>query len=772
MPRNGAGDPDGAASSSIGPTRLIALAVVVLIAIVTAVDRVREAIAAGPEWDTYAFLANAAEFAGKGFGYTEPHRPPLISLLTSMWFRFAPLSEAPIQWIDGALTLSGVVAFYLLFSRRVSPVLAAGGALAFLGVTPVWDWLGVGYTDTAAIALCAWALLATIAATERHPGFYLLAGPLFTAAGMMRFTALLFAFPLAVWLLLRWRPFRQARHVVAGVALAVGAYLPLGAYYGARLGDSLFPFLFAFTLNEVVTAPGGEGGATAQAGYYLENLPTLLGPPGVAWAGILLMLVAAYGLFSGVIGHLSTRKPATRHVAVALLAVALVAGAEIGLGLVARQIAIPIAVLAIWRSLGTGDGSSEERVGAEAALDATMLAWFAAYLDFHGHQTLQIPRYFITMAPGIIYFTVLGWHLMAEQIRPRRLGQGLAAVVAVVLAAAPLVHATRPPVQADPFIAAARSSAVWMNAYDREYADRVMYSDLWPLSSWYLGTRVYPMPFFEEIPAFEHELEKARADYFFTLTGQRFDAYREAHVAGPVAVLERGDREPPNLPRVLYLGKSWDNYIESLVDYDLYLESTAGRYGFEGTSFLDALSGEELAAYDAVAAAGFRWRDRAAGEAALQEHLDNGGSIVIDASQNLGGLAHSVLDTIMFDTVVRRGQLPPQARVEVSPSLAARYPGLSSITATPWIDEGGGPWGGAIYEARPGTPPLEVLATVDGRPLVQVRHVGKGRVYWLSYNLAWHAFSTENRSEARLISAVFDDALATAREARTHGEAP
>jgi hypothetical protein len=348
----------------------------------------------------------------------------------------------------------------------------------------------------------------------------------------------------------------------------------------------------------------------------------------------------------------------------------------------------------------------------------------------------------------------------------------LAAAVAVVLAAAPLVHTARPPVQPDPYVAAARSSAAWLKTYDREYANRVMYSDLWPLSSWYLGTRVHPMPFFEDLSAFEHELEKSEADYFFTLRARRFDSYSEAHITGAVTVLQRSAVEPTDLPRVLYLGKSWDNYIESLVDYDLYLESTAGRYGFEGTSFLDARSGEELTGYDAVAVAGFRWRDRAAGEAALQEYLDSGGSIVIDASQNLAGLAHSVLDTIMFDTVIRRGQLPAEAQIEVSPSLAARHPGLTSITTAPWIDEGGGPWGGAVYEARPGTPPLKVLATVAGKPLVQVQQVGKGRVYWLSYNLAWHAFSGESAGEARLVRAVFSEALATAVEVRTRDEAP
>jgi ABC-type multidrug transport system ATPase subunit len=53
----------------------------------------------------------------------------------------------------------------------------------------------------------------------------------------------------------------------------------------------------------------------------------------------------------------------------------------------------------------------------------------------------------------------------------------------------------------------------------------------------------------------------------------------------------------------------------------------------------------------------------------------------------------------------------------------------------------------------------EVIAQAGGRPVVALQRVGKGRVYWIGYNLAWHAFYSENDDERALIGAVFDEAL-------------
>jgi hypothetical protein len=211
---------------------------------------------------------------------------------------------------------------------------------------------------------------------------------------------------------------------------------------------------------------------------------------------------------------------------------------------------------------------------------------------------------------------------------------------------------------------------------------------------------------------------------------------------------------------VLYLGKAWDNYAESVAGYSFFLESSAGRFGWEGTAFLDALTADQLANAEAVAVYGVRWRERANGEAALLAYLERGGSVVIDASGNLGELPYDLADTVVFDTVIRREALPERATIQLSPAFAARHPGLDPIQASPFIDETGGEWFGAAYEALPGSAGLTVLATVDGRPLVATRTVGAGRVYWIAYNFMWHAFITENAAERALIAAVFDEAIA------------
>jgi hypothetical protein len=57
----------------------------------------------GPVWDTYDFMANAALMADKGIGYFDLFRPPFLSFLTSIYYRFDGLSLWPIAAIDGTL---------------------------------------------------------------------------------------------------------------------------------------------------------------------------------------------------------------------------------------------------------------------------------------------------------------------------------------------------------------------------------------------------------------------------------------------------------------------------------------------------------------------------------------------------------------------------------------------------------------------------------------------------------------------------------------------
>lgn len=771
----------GSRRPTTGLSGILALAVVALGGAALIAWRVAVSVRVGPGWDTYAFLSNAAEFAGRGYGYAELHRAPVISLLTAAAFRLgAPLHEAVIQWVDGALSYTGLIAFYLLARRRLAPPLAAASALGLLVVQPLWQYLGSGYTDFPSIALSLWFLLALIAATERNPGYYALAGLLFVVAILTRYTALLIVFPGALWFAMRGSLFRHAKAVAGAIAVAVVAYLPMGSFYAARFGDGLFPFVFAFSVSETVTAPGGEGSVQAAAPFYLTHAPEFLAGAGFAVLGWLALAGALLGLALGTVATVAHSRPGTRRVAAAIGGVALALLGQTG-GLFARQLTLPVAVFLVWSAFAPreeGDGR-EGPIAAAPALDAVMLLWLLVYLDFHGHQSIQVPRYVITMAAPVLYFMALGWwqsaadvgrtlgiRLRDEGSRPG-MGQlagavGLGLVIALGLASTVATTSHTP----DRLVVAARDSARWLVGRDADRESPPVYSDLWPLTAWYARTSVRPMPSYRDIRSYEHELTKHHAEYFVTLRSRRFDEFEVAKTFGPVTVLRRDTPSRGTLPRVAYLGKAWDNYLESVTDFDFFLMSDAGRYGLQGTAFLDGLTAGQLARYDAVAAYGVRWRDRAAGEAALGEHLRSGGTVVIDASANLGKLPYELGDTVMFDTVIKRGSVAKDATIAVEPAFAAAHPEVGSVSPSPFVNEDGGSWYGAEYSELPGSGPLVVLATLGGKPAIAVRRVGRGRVYWIGYNLVWHAFLTDNDDEGRLVRAVFDDAVTHSRRAR------
>lgn len=753
---------------------LIAVAVVAAAAIAY---KVTAAIAVGPGWDTYAFLANAAEFAGRGFGYTELHRAPGLSALVAGGFVAGlPLSVWVIQVADGLLTLAGVVAFYLVARRRFRPLLAGVGALMLLCVQPLWLYLGSGYTDMPSVALSLWLLWACIKATEEDARWYLLVGPLFIAATMTRFTALLAAFPVAVWLVLRWRPFHQAKHLLGAGALAVVTYLPAARFYAERFGDVMFPFILAFRMSENVATPGGEAAAQASGTWYVRHLPAFLAGEPLAIVGMLVLIAAAAGIALGLWSYVRESAPRPSRLALAALAVAPALLAQAGAGVLLRQVTIPLAVAGVWYALAPHEEDPRgRRTTAESALLAVMTAWLLAYFDFHGHQTIQVARYIVPMAPALVFLVLYGCQTFVTDVRDTLIGErsasdesalrpllrfaapaGLGLFVALVLGHTVATTSWEP----DRYVVAARETAAWL-VEQRSLEGAVVYSDLWPLTAWYARIPARPMPTYTRAEAFGHALDRDGVDYYVTIRGRRFPAYDTVLQAGPATVLERTAPPAQGLARVLYLGKAWDNYLESVTDYAFYLDGTAGRYGWEGTAFFDSVSADDLARYEAVAVYGIRWRDRASGEAALGKYLAAGGSVVIDASANLATLPYDLADTVVFDTVIRREVVARDAAIEVMPAFAGRHPEVGVVRASPFLDEGGEPWYGAAYSPLPGAEELEVLATVGGRPAIVVRRVGSGRVYWIGCNLVWHAFLTENDAEMALVSAVFAEAIET-----------
>ena len=759
--------------------RFVAVAsrAVLAVVAVTAVALVRYKLAAqfvvGPSWDSFSYLENAAQFAGRGIGYSEPGRAPLLSVITAVPVALGAMDQRTIQAVDALLALFTLAGFYLLLRRRFSRAIAACASLALLMAPPVWQWVGVGYADLAAMGLALWALYFAVRATEDDPRFYFAAFPMALAVVLMRVNAALFVVPFAVWLALRVRPFRDAKQLLGGVLAALAALLPFIAYYDATTGNGLYPLVASLRIEEAGTATAT---AMRDVSSYAGSIHTLAAPGALGAFTIVALALAAFGLAEAVWRSIRARHIRMRTV-VAACCVAVV-GYLVGRhGMAASQAAVLVGVFAVWRLLAADRHESSAgvrwEVPASLALDAAMVAWLLSFFWFHETWAQRFTRYYITMAPSVVYLVVLGWRELisgvgvavgspASEATPRTT-YGLRALawtplVALLLAGLTIDVATTPRTP-EPSVAAARASAAWITSRP-DASTATVYSDLWPITSWYLRRPVKAMPTFQDPAAVQHELDVNDARYYVTLksaTPARYDiGYRDDTVRVAVA-----DEPPPAMPRVLYLGGGWDHYLEQLDGYRVALVHDAGDYDVLGSAYLDAYAPAELARYRTIAAFGFLWHDRSGAERRLQQWVANGGTLVVDASRNLQEPT-SLGDCVLFDTVIKRESLPHNAHVTIDPSFAASHPGVGTVTPTPFVSDNGASWFGAAYSALPGSAPLHVIASANGSPVIAERMWGRGRVVWIGYNLAWHAFRTGNASEARLISAVLDGATAPA----------
>ncbi|MDZ4065085.1 MAG: hypothetical protein U1E22_10525, partial [Coriobacteriia bacterium] len=485
--------------------------------------------------------------------------------------------------------------------------------------------------------------------------------------------------------------------------------------------------------------------------------------------GVLVLLTVASGLLQATVDWLaSARRPSGARLAVIATAMAMaIVAARSGGGLVATQGVIIAACFVIW-SVGAPRDSTG-RVGMAHALDALMVAWLLAFGVWFLGNPIKVPRYQITFAPALIYVALLGLDAWAARFRTWRSGgasegrvaeilvwTGLALAIVVAL----YVDVTTTPREPGERDVAYELSAADLAARDPGVKDRVILSDAWPYASWFLRMNVEAMPRFEDPRGYLHELEKRDVDYYFALGSHSFEpTFTAAADYGDLHVLERARPARTDLPRVRYLGDVWQNYLEQVADFSFFLDSNSPAHGWAGSAFLDAYSAEELRAFDAVAAYGFRWRDRVGAEQTLEKYVRDGGVLIIDATGNFSNPDFPLEDTAFLGVATERRSIATDSTWELAPAFTRRHPEIGPMTSTPWLAEDGGAWVGAAYQPLRVVEDWEVLASAGGVPAVAVQTLGNGRVYWLAHNLAWHAFSTENSSESRLVRAVFDDAL-------------
>ncbi len=532
----------------------------IIILIVIASYRIKTQLIIGPPYDTFDFLANAAEFAGKSIGYTDL-RPPFLSFLTSLVFRFDNLSEVPIFVIDGILYILGAIGLYLFLKLRFSYVNSFLGAILYATFPIVLTYVGVGYPDLPSVSISIWALYVTVLAVKKDSKFFLLSFPLAMVAFLTKYNQALIIFPIFLYILINWQKIKNHRnYMLLGIFLSALILIPFLIFFNWKYGNPILPFTDFYGSSSSTTINSINFDYNPDLFFYIKNFPLMIG-----YGGLLVILTIIGGILigwfrlvkKGINKTKLTEKIKGKEINLLFLVILLILllSTLSSVPYLVSELLFFIFCLFLFNLLRNSYSHMK--------LDLLFLSWLISFLIFSSVFLVKDIRYYLTMMPAFSYFLILGWVMVEKRIsliKRKPITFYLAPVIVLVILIStifylPSLEISNQDIEmVDSSVSLASS---WLVNYDPQYKNKLIYSDVAAVSAWYLQTNVKLMPRFingtayyysvgnynytqEDIDRLNKELIMNNVEYYFsTRKGLNLKGYRPLKTFNQITLFQK-----------------------------------------------------------------------------------------------------------------------------------------------------------------------------------------------------------------------------------------
>jgi uncharacterized protein DUF6541 len=196
----------------------------------------------------------------------------------------------------------------------------------------------------------------------------------------------------------------------------------------------------------------------------------------------------------------------------------------------------------------------------------------------------------------------------------------------------------------------------------------------------------------------------------------------------------------------------------SLTDFD-----SRSLIPLRGGPYIDDHSASELREFDLVILYDYQVRDLGKSFRMLNSYVQGGGALFIEANNSPLADANQAPAPIPGSSI-RVARIGPDWNLTTGSSQVTEGVNLGSFAPAVY---NGGAWGiSYIPEAAINSWAQPVLLS-DGRPVVVAGTLGAGRVVWSGMNLPYHAASTRNVAESRLLANAISWAAPAASSAPT-----
>ena len=465
--------------------------------------KIKLQIELGPVSDTFDFLANAALFAGKGFGYADLNRPPILSLLTSIFFIFDNLSIWPIFLIDGLLYVFGCIGLYLFLSERFDSLMSFIGSLLFATFPLVLTFAAVGYNDVSGVAVAIWAIYLTYLAVNRDSKYFFLSFPMAMLAFLTRFNNALIIFPIFLYIFISRDKIKSYKNIFIGIFLSSLILVPLFIFFNSKFGNPLYPFLSFFQSS-------GSSGSTEHFAYnpdlmyFIKNMPAHIGAQS---AMIIVFTAVGFVLYLFRMWKKTMFGEKTWSVNVNMfrtsyklpLLVLLTFLFLISFGRIHYMLTEVIFFLIAYLVFLI---TQDHKITSE--MDLLFFTWFIAFFIFQSIYIAKDHRYVIPMYPPLAYFLIRGLSWASSVLKVNFRGKNITSYFMAIILTLMMISSifTQLPAieegnqQNKLFNQEAVQTSIWIKSHDPNYRSKVIYADFPAYFAWYLQMDVKQMPFY------------------------------------------------------------------------------------------------------------------------------------------------------------------------------------------------------------------------------------------------------------------------------------
>ena len=490
-----------------------------------------------PYWDVFNYLNNGLYFAGIDTSGNGIYLPPLLPLLTALLFKMGYVSINAIFTIDSILFIIGVIGLYLLLNERFNKIQSFTGSLIFISFPVILAWAAAGGIDIPGISFSILAIYLTVLGVKKNSKYLYFVIPLVILAFLMRYTAGLILLPIILYSLINIKQIDKIKKVVLGISLEIIALIGAFIYFLIHLGT--ITIFYNLLLNITTSSSTGVGDVAYNPNtwFYLQNMPNYisLAPfqgtyqqllnPSNGFPSILAyitLLITFIGIILYIYPILSSKINVKKlnlnyfNIIKIVLPVILITGFILTLNNVSYIISEIIFFGICYVSFLLLKGPNAKNLD----MDLLFFSWFLSYLIFQSALGIKVDRYFITMAPALAYFIILGFSEVINKISPMIKNKnlkswGIYSLIALIfLSSAAVTYTGHLPKKT--FTVDIGDASNWIKENDHNYKNKTIYSDYPPAVNWYLKEGIngaFPR-FYNSSIEFSNFLQQNNVDYY------------------------------------------------------------------------------------------------------------------------------------------------------------------------------------------------------------------------------------------------------------------